>query len=416
MNILIISQHYWPENFGINEVVKALKHRGCNITVLSGHPNYPSGHVYAGYDAWKINRQLHPVGYEIFRVPIIPRGRGRRRDLVANYLSFVVTASLLAPLLLRRRRYDVVLVYALSPILQGIPAVILARLKHAPLVAWIQDLWPDSLAATGRVRSELVLSTVKIITRWIYRQCAMLLVQSEAFVDEVRPLAGDEVPIVYHPNAGELGLENTDNANLPDRFTVLYAGNVGAAQSISTIVGAAEKLLSIDPTIDFLIAGSGSCLAWLENEIATLKLSNITLLGRVPVAEMPAIYEKASALLVTLSAHVGLSQTIPSKIQSYLAVGKPIIGALDGEGARLIKKAGAGIVVPAEDEQALVGALLTLKSKSTPYLRAMGNAGREYYEAHFAPTALIDQLVEHLTKAIDGRICNRTNQSKTKSQ
>jgi hypothetical protein len=197
MRVLVVSQHFWPETFRINEVVQSLREEGCEVTVLTGQPNYPEGTVRPGYSAFSLRKQVHE-GLEIFRVPLIPRGKGSGLRLIVNYLSYVASATLLAPWLLRGRRFDAVLVYATSPIFQAVPAVWIARVKGARLITWVQDLWPETLRATGFVRNRALLGLVGSGVRWIYRRNDLLLGQSRAFVEAMRPMAG-RTPVAYHP-------------------------------------------------------------------------------------------------------------------------------------------------------------------------------------------------------------------------
>ena len=214
MRVLVLSQYFWPESFRINEVVESLRCVGCHITVLTGQPNYPQGEMFDGYSAAGFGAQQHEAGYRIYRVPLLPRGRGRAFCLGANYLSFVLSASVLGPWLLRKQRFDVVFVYAPSPIIQAIPAVWLAFIKRAKLVTWVQDLWPQSLEATGFVHNRRMLVIMAILVRWIYRRNDLLLVQSQAFIPTVQAMAG-KTPVQYHPNPGELAFDQTQLSGPP---------------------------------------------------------------------------------------------------------------------------------------------------------------------------------------------------------
>ena len=201
MRLLVLSQHYWPETFRITEVVASLRRRGVSVCVLTGQPNYPEGHVFTGYRASSAGRSVHE-GTTIYRVPLVPRGRGGALRLVLNYLSFIASACTVGPWLLRREGIDVVFVYATSPLLQAIAALWIGRLRGARVITWVQDLWPDSLEATGYVRNPRLLSVVAALARWIYRRNDLLLAQSPAFVESVERMAGG-TPVVYHPNPGD---------------------------------------------------------------------------------------------------------------------------------------------------------------------------------------------------------------------
>lgn len=374
------------------------------MSVLTGQPNYPDGQVFAGYRAGAVETQIHDAGYSIYRVPLVPRGHGNALRLILNYLSFVVSATVLGPWLLRGQRFDVVFVYAPSPILQVIPAIWLSWLKRAKLVTWVQDLWPESLRATGFVRNPTILRSVSILVRWLYRRNDLLLVQSEAFIKPVQSMAG-QTPVVYHPNPGELLLlqEGADNAQalqLQPGFNLVFAGNLGTVQALDTVLEAAV-ILKPYADVRLVLVGSGSRSNWLQREISSRRLSNVLLPGRFEAAVMPGIFAQASALLVSLARSTVLSQTVPSKVQAYLAAGRPLIASLDGEGARVVLEAGAGLTCPAEDAQALASAVLKLRAASAEDLQRMGQSGRRYYDANFDPVVLASRLLERLQKLVD---------------
>lgn len=406
MRVLVLSQYYWPESFRINEVVESLRRVGCHVTVLTGQPNYPQGDVFDGYSAAGFGAQQHEAGYNICRVPLLPRGRGGACGLVANYLSFVLSASLLGPWLLRKQRFDVVFVYAPSPIIQAIPAVWLAFIKRAKLVTWVQDLWPQSLEATGFVRNRRVLALVAVLVRWIYRRCDSLLVQSQAFIAPVQAMAG-KTPVQYHPNPGELAFSKMQSLGPPalllaPGFNVVFAGNLGTVQALGAVLDAAE-LLRPHADVRLVLVGSGSRSEWLQQEVTRRGLSNVQLPGRYAPEAMPGILAQASALLVSLTRSPIMSQTVPSKVQAYLAAGKPIIASLDGEGARVIEESGAGVSCSAEDAAALAAAVLRLRALPADALQRMGEAGQIYYKQHFDPAALATKLVQHFSQVLAGR-------------
>lgn len=405
MRVLVLSQYFWPESFRINEVVDSLRGQGCEVTVLTGQPNYPQGKVFEGYRAGGCSVQRHDSGYTIYRVPLIPRGRARAVGLVANYLSFVMSACVLAPWLLRKQHFDLVFVYAPSPIIQAVPAVWLAFFKRAKLVTWVQDLWPQSLEVTGFVRNPRLLGMVAVLVRWIYRRCDSLLVSSPAFLATVKAMAG-KTPVHYHPNPGELAFDQTALQSPPalvlaPGFNVVFAGNLGTVQSLDMVLDAAE-LLQPHADVRIVLVGSGSRSDWLQQEIIRRRLRNVQLPGRFVPEAMPAILAQASALLVSLVRSPIMSQTVPSKIQAYLAAGKPVIASLDGEGARVIEASGAGVACPAEDACGLAQAVLRLKASSDSELQRMGRSGRNYYKEHFDPAVLAEKLLQHFTRVVDG--------------
>ena len=393
MKVLILSQYFWPESFRINEVAQSLRDAGCEVTVLTGQPNYPDGAVFPGYRAWAIGKQQY-AGFTVYRVPLMPRGRANAVRLMMNYLSFVVAATLFGSYSLRGKRFDVIFVYAISPILQAIPGMVLRRTTGAALVTWVQDLWPNSLEATGFVRNPRVLALVARLVRWIYRRSDLLLVQSPGFVPLVSAMAGD-TPVEYHPNPGELAF-NQDLQQLPallldPGFNVVFAGNLGTVQALDTVLAAA-KLLQNVPKVRLVLIGSGSRAGWLKEEAQRMGLTNIHMPGRFSPGDMPAILKQASALLVTLARSPIMSETVPSKIQAYLAAGRPIIASLDGEGARVVSEAQAGLACPAENAPALAGAVRSLYETSDDERRRMGENGRAFYAQYYEPSLLAQRL------------------------
>jgi len=405
MKILIVSQYFWPETFRINEVAESLREAGCEVSVLTGQPNYPDGKVFPGFRAWSTGG-AERNGIRIHRVPLAPRGRSGALRLVANYLSFIVSASLLGPWLLRGQRFDAVFVYGVSPILQVIPALAVRRFTGGALVTWVQDLWPQSLEVTGFVRNPRVLAIVDSVVRWLYRHNDLLLVQSRGFVPLVAAMS-ECTPVEYHPNPGELAFSEEPTTvppalTLAPGFNLVFAGNMGTVQALDTILEAAH-LLRDEPSINFVLVGSGSRDEWLRSELQRLRLVNVQLPGRFSPAAMPAILAQASALLVSLVRDPVLSQTIPSKVQAYLASGRPIIASLDGEGARVVQEAGAGVTCPAGDSAALADAIRSLQRRPMHEREQMGVAGRAYYSDHFEPRLLAERLAQRLAVLNAGR-------------
>lgn len=401
MKILIYSHYFWPESFRINEIACTLKARGHKIEVITGKPNYPEGKFFSGYIGWGINRDSWR-DIPILRIPMLPRGRGSAFKLAINYCSFIISGLLLVPWLVRRVKYDVIFVYGVSPIFQCIPASFLGWLKGVPVVLWIQDLWPQSAEATGYIKSPFLLKLLNNFVRFTYAHTDLLLVQSKAFIEPVAELAPN-IRCAYYPNSVEKEFYSPKHIIAPfikplqSDFTVLFAGNVGEAQSMKTILAAAEKLQK-NTEIKIVILGSGSKLEWVAQQISDKKLTNLYLEGRFPVETMPVLLRQASVLLATLANQPIFEMTVPNKIQAYLAVGKPVIACLNGEGAKLIRQAKAGIAVKAEDSADLVGAIIKLYQMSESERVQMGTNGRAYFKKHFDGEMLTTQLIEHFEK------------------
>lgn len=401
VNILIVSQYFWPEGFRINDIAKTLVEKGATVDILTGKPNYPKGRITEGYRAWGTQSEAW-AGATVFRVPLFPRGTRSAWRLALNYLSFILSGLIFGPWLLRKRQYDVVFVYGLSPILLAIPGIFLARLRQRKLVLWVQDLWPDSLSATGYVHHPRLLRWVERMVRWIYAYSDLILVQSRTFIAAVSALAPGKT-IAYYPNSVDatFGEPADPSVALPKvaametGFPVVFAGNVGVAQAVEVILDAAE-LLKAHSEISFVVFGMGSRWEWLREQVSMRGLQNLYLPGHFPIDTMPGLMQKAGALLVTLSDEPIFAMTVPNKIQAYLAAGRPIVACLNGEGAHVVDESQAGVSVPAEDAKALAEAVLRLYHMAPEQRAAMGANGRNYFKTHFDHDKLVEELMAHL--------------------
>lgn len=404
MRVLLLSQYFWPESFQINFIAKLLAER-IHLDVLTGKPNYPEGSFYKGYGFFGVKSEKL-FNFSICRIPIFPRKKNRI-SLILNYISFTTIAIFLMPWVKRKKHYDVIFVYGVSPIFQVIPAIFFGYLRNIPVVLWVQDLWPESAELAGKLKSKILISILKKIVSFCYSRSSLILVQSEEFVDSVKKLSPNS-RVEYHPNTvDEIFLRNNlrgkfvDNPHSSEFFSVVFAGNIGEAQSIETIVSAAELLVPF-PNIRFVFVGSGSKDGWLRHQIQEKKLTNVEFKGRHPLEEMPSILESADVLLVTLKDADAFNKTIPNKIQAYLAIGKPIVGSLNGAGAELIKKSGAGFVAPAQDAKSLSDIILRLSNMNNEELLNFSQNARCYFENNFEPNFLIDRLLAHFNSVRKG--------------
>ena len=409
MRVLIFSQYFWPEIFRINDIAKSLIHQGVELEVLTGKPNYPRGKVLPNYRAWGCQQECYE-GFNINRIPLIARNSGGWM-LALNYLSFLFSGLFFAPRMLRKKKFDVIFVYGLSPVTQAMPAIFIGWLKGIPVVLWVQDLWPESLSATGYIRNKFVISIIRKIVSYIYDHVDLLLVQSRAFIDPVRALTSD-TPIIYYPNSVDSSFfeltptEPPHVDGLDARFSVMFAGNIGSAQAVEVIVEAAW-LLRGRSDIHFVVLGDGSTRKWMLEQAQLRGLSNLHLPGQFPVETMPGFMQKASALLVTLADQSIFAATVPNKVQAYMASGRPIIACLNGEGARLVLEAKAGLVSPAETAEALADTIVQLYNMSPLDRKVMGDNGRRYYSEHFNHDILVAQLIEHLQAVSKSRKGNK---------
>lgn len=400
----MVSQYFWPENFRINDLVQEWTKRGHAVTVLTGKPNYPAGTVFPAFlDNPTSFSTYH--GARVVRAPMLARSQGSLR-LIGNYLSYVVGASLAGPWRLRGEAFDAVFVFEPSPITVGLPAILMGRLKRAPVVFWVLDLWPETLAAIGVIRSPRLLGLVGRLVAYIYNRCTLVLGQSRGFQASIAQYCADPGKIRYFPSWSEPLFEQSDATPAPEvplqpnTFSVLFAGNIGEAQDLPAIVEAATRLKD-HPHVRWLIVGDGRKSAWLEEEVRRRGLEKqVLLLGRHPVERMPSFYAHADALLVSLKKDPVFSLTIPGKVQSYLQAGIPLLGMLDGEGAQVIRSARAGLMCAAGDSTGLADAVLAMADMTPEDRQAMGRNGRKYAQNEFDRDMLMDRLEQMLQEAV----------------
>ncbi len=416
MKLLVISQYFYPENFRINDLVSGLVERGYEVSVLTGQPNYPSGRFFSGY-GWRGPRKEYYSGATVFRVPLLARGTGGGFRLALNYLSFVMFA--LWGVLFRLPRtpgFDAIFVFEPSPVTVGIPAA-LARWRYgAPILFWVLDLWPESLAAAGAVKSKSLLSLVARLVRWIYSKCDRVLVQSRAFIPEICRHGVGQSRVRYFPNWGEGALDGALTTNhipaLPDGFRIIFTGNIGAAQDFSSILDAAAKLQHRGD-IHWIIVGEGRMAAWARAEAGRRELGGtVHFLGQYPLDAMPDFFSAADAMLLSLRREPIFSLTVPGKLQSYLASGKPILAMLDGEGARIVDEAHAGFSCPAGDAAALATAAEKLADLPAAERVRLGDNARTYFVRHFEREGVFDSLELFFRDAVQNYKVGRGARSK----
>lgn len=393
MKILIISQYYWPENFRINEIASLLKLRGHNITVLTGIPNYPSGKFFKGYGFLK-NIVQNIDGIKIIRAPLIPRGNNRFQ-LFLNYLSFTFFSAIYS-VFLAFNKYDVCFVFEVSPIFIGIPAIIHKMLRKVPIVFWVLDLWPESLQSTNTVNSSFIIRFVDFIVKFIYRHCDKILISSKGFRSSIVKKNIENDKILYYPNMVETlyfqSPKNINNALVNIfGFKIVFAGNIGVSQDFPNILDACEMAKDYKD-IKWIFLGDGRMKEWVQKEIIKRQLSNVHLLGNFPNEEMPGILFNADALLVSLKKSPNFELTVPGKIQTYMASGKPIIAMMNGEGANMIKEAKAGFTGEAENSNELFANVIKMYKLDSSKRKELGENGKKFSLENFAPNLLIDRL------------------------
>lgn len=407
LKILVICQYYHPEPFRITDICESLVARGHDITVLTGLPNYPEGTVPPDYRRGKRRTETRN-GVNILRCMEIGRGRGHAR-LFVNYLSYAASATWAA--LFLKQDFDVVFVNQLSPVLMGVPGIAYKTRRRKKMLLYCLDLWPASLVAGGVRDSSFVYKLFRAVSRSIYRSADTILVTSSMFQDYFTNALGiTDVRVSHVPQYAEDVFVNPDTAETPavpvassPRWNFVFAGNIGAVQSVETIVRAAGEIRD-RADICLHVVGDGSQAETCRQLAGDLGLTNVVFHGRRPLEDMPEFYKMADAMLVTMKRDEFLSYTLPGKVQSYMAAGKPILGAVDGETRRVIDLSGCGYTCAAEDYREFAKILVAFAGDEGK--SRMGTNAADYYQEHFSKEHFLDSLEDELrSMTTAGSVC-----------
>jgi glycosyltransferase involved in cell wall biosynthesis len=400
MRILLLTQWFQPEpTFKGLVFAKALQARGHEVEVLTGFPNYPGGTVYPGYRVRAVQREVMD-GIRVTRGALYPSHDQSALRRILNYCSFAVSTTLLA---LTLKRPDIVYVYT-PPMTATAGAVALRLLRGVPFVVDVQDLWPDTLAATGMVRNGWMMKAVGAWTDFAFRRSAGIVVLSPGFKRrlEERRLGR---PITVIPNwAPHEIVEQALNLPAPERraggFNILFAGNMGHAQALGVVVEAAKRLRESAPDVRFTLIGGGVERDALRAACAAAGLDTVAFPEPRHPKDMGPVFADADALLVHLRDDPLFAITIPSKTQAYLVVGKPILMGVRGDAAAVVEEAGAGLVFEPENADALVDAVLRLRAMPPEARDAMGRAGATYYRDRMSFNAGVAAMDEALRATV----------------
>lgn len=392
MKILVICQYYYPEQFRINDICETLVKKGNEVTVLTGLPNYPLGKVCKEYKFFRKRKEV-VNGVNIIRNFEI----GRRKGIlfrILNYLSYMISASIRTSFL--KEDFDIVYVYQLSPILMAIPGIVYKNKHNVKLVLYCLDLWPESVVTFGIRKNTLIYKMLDKISKKIYNKADKIVVSSKTFKEDINGKNETEKEIEYLPQYSEKVL-HPKKYQKHKEINFVFAGNVGKAQTVETIIMAANELKNIK-NIKIHIVGEGSSLQNCKNLTKEFRLNNVIFHGKRDLEEMQSYYDLADAMLVTLSSDEFASKTLPGKIQACMATGNPIIAAANGETKKIIEEAKCGYCVPAEDSKGLANMMLDFSKKTSNEMNMIGKNSLNYYNENFNKEIIINKLVEILKK------------------
>lgn len=400
MKICIITNHFYPEDFKVNDIAFELAKRGYEITVLTAIPDYPKGKFYEGYSLFK-RRNENVNGVNIIRLPIIPRGKGGAIRLVLNYVSYFFCLSIFISFHSFRHKYDRIFVHLTSPFFIGVCARRMAKRQKIPLLFWVLDLWPESLISAGGISYSLIINSQIKMVQKVYEQCDKILISSKGFEKSICEKGDFKEKLIYFPNWAEdvtgktpedFNIKNLKPYDEVGNFIILFAGNIGEAQNLDAVIEAAN-LLKNEKKIKFVFVGDGRRKEYLQNLVKDYNLENtVYFLGRFPIETMPIFMNASSVLLFSLKDELCFNLTVPAKVQFYMSQGKPILAMINGDGANLLEEANCGIAVNAGDSNGLSEAVRKMKNMNYAELEKMGVTGKIFYNNNFRKEQRIDQL------------------------
>jgi len=403
MKITLMTQWFEPEPtlkgliFG-----KELVIRGNEVEVITGFPNYPGGRVFKGYKIKLLQRE-NIDGVEVNRVPLYPSHNNSAIKRVANYLSFFFSSLFFG--LFKAKKSDVIYAYH-PPLTTALSAIIIGKVRNVPVVIDIQDLWPDTLKATGMLNNTFILNLISKVCLYIYKNTQEIVVLSPGFRKKLidRGVEANKISVIYNwgPEA-ESDLPINGKKILPkEGFNIVFAGNIGKAQGIETILESANLLLKNNINVNIVFVGDGIQLEFAKEKVNKDGLKNVRFIPRVPMEQVNAILCEADALLVTLIDDELFSITVPSKTQAYLFAGKPIIMGVRGDAADMIKNSNSGITVLPDSPELLFESIKCLTELPKSKLEELGSNGKRYYTEQLSQAQGISNFIRLFEKAIIG--------------
>lgn len=399
MKILLLTQWFDPEpTFKGLLFAQALRDKGHEVEVLTGFPNYPGGNVYSGYKIKHYQKEVMD-GITVHRAPLYPSHDGSALKRIANYVSFAVGTFIVG--LLKTRNIDIIYSYH-PPLTSSLSALLLGIFKRVPFVVDIQDLWPDTLSATGMLNNPKALTVVDKVCNFVYKKAAKVVVLSPGFKKRIvsRGVPEDKIEVIYNwcnepalKNFKEADVKLPDNGNL----NLLFAGNLGLAQGLPTIVETAELLQNGCVKVNIVLIGDGVAKQAAIDDSTAKQLNNIFFLPRVSIQEVGSLLSKADMLLVHLNNDDLFRITIPSRTQANLAMGKPIVMGVAGDASNLVRESGGGVICEPDNPISLSLAIKDLVNKSDAERELIGKAGKEYYYQYLS----LDKGVDKFTKVFE---------------
>ena len=400
--ILLLTQWFDPEPaFKGLLFAKELVKRGFEVEVLTGFPNYPGGKLYPGYRVRFLMRE-NIDAVRVTRVPLYPSHDRSAWRRVINYLSFAASATIYGCFF--ARRFDVIYAYH-PPLTVGIAASLIGFLRRRPMVYDVQDLWPDTLSATGMITNARVLRVVDRFCRWVYSRASHIAVLSPGFKARLiaKGVPSEKVSVIYNwadegsLRSASVAIDESSRAREGDELVILFAGNMGRAQGLESVLDAAMILQRDATLVRFHFIGGGLEVARLKARATEMGLRNVEFFDPVPMSEIGRIIARSDVLLVHLRPDPLFEITIPSKTQAYLCAGKPILMAVRGDAANLVLEADAGVLAEPGDPESIAHAVHRLVALPAPRRREVGENGSRFYREHLSISSGVDKFAALFT-------------------
>ena len=402
--ILIISQHFWPENFRISDIAKGFVENDIEVDVLCGIPNYPNGIVPEGYGLFSNKHQVYE-GVNVYRCWEITRKGNSNLRIFLNYISYPFFAAFKA-LGFLGRKYDAVFCYETSPVYMIFPAIVYSKLKKVPLTTYVLDLWPENLYSVLKIKNRFLRGIVKSTSDWHYRKCDKLIAMSDPLRDKLTEVTGKSAEKIttipqYCESFYEKDVYDEKLAEeLGSGFKIVYAGNISPAQNLEVAVEAARLIREKGVNdIRFIIVGDGMSRKDIETAVSRNSLEDMFVFtGSKPVTDMPKYHTLADCLLAPLAVSDDIGLTVPAKITSYLAGGRPIVTCMDGEGSAEVERARAGLTAAGGDAAKLAENILAIYSMSREERKKMGENARRYHLEYHQREKVLARLIDFIFK------------------
>lgn len=403
--ILVVTQHFWPENFRINDIVEGFLQDGIAVDVLCGLPNYPKGEWFPGYSAaGPFEEEWH--GARLYRCKEVPRRGNTSVNIFLNYISWPWYAAHALHRL--PGGYDAVFCFNTSPVLMCWPAIRYAKKHHIPFTNYVLDIWPENLYSVLNVKNKALRAIAQGVSDALYKKADRLIAMSEPLQQRLCQRTGmppQKIAVIPQYCEDFYAVPQPDaalQAQFGGRFNLVFTGTFTPAQSLETVITAVQDARSRGADmLHLLLVGDGMSRAALEAKVKDLHAEDaVTFYGSVPATDIPKFTALADALIVCLSDSPDLGLTVPAKVASYMAAGKPVLASMDGAGNAAVAAAD-GLSSPACDAAALADNLLALTRMDAAQHAAMGQSAKEYYLAHYRRSELLRKL-EHFI--LEGRV------------